>query len=214
MTPLFDTIRLHKPLASAELSETSTPEQLESFGPDVKVYSTKDTVTLLPYEIEQIKAEAYAAGQADAAKQLEVSAQQERESRNAALQSSLAELSKLQSDLVQEFDEVLPELLIEAAGRLLAGWVPQRADVESIVDELLEDFNSGDHAMRIHLNPTTLETLTDAGVDAFVRQNPGLEFVADPKLQPGESTLDGRFGLADARFSAKLKNLKEVLNHE
>lgn len=214
MTPLFDAIRLHKPLAGVDLVETSSPDELAALGPDVQVVSARDPVSLLPHEIEQIKAEAYAAGCADTAKQHEEEMSREREMHANAIGASLTELSNLKKQLVQEVEEILPELLIEGAGRLLARWEPDRSSVEAMVEELLVDFDAGDHVMRIHLNPTALETLTEAGAEVFIRENPGLEFIADSRLLPGESTLDGRFGLADARYSAKLKNLKEVLKHE
>jgi flagellar biosynthesis/type III secretory pathway protein FliH len=209
MTPLSKTIRFAQPLAGAALVETT--EAVEIAG---QINVLGDTLQMMPHELEAIKEQAYRAGEQAGEEKATDIYRQELAEEIAICGKMASELMALKQDLVNELHTALAELVLEAVGRLMFGWQPDAAEVKAMVESLLDDFDPADHQMRVRLHPETLELLRSTSLEAFTENNRQLEFIADAKLQRGECMLEGRFGLADARYSEKLKNLNEVLTDE
>ena len=209
MTPLSKTIRFTRPLVGARLVEPGTDTTQHG-----QVHALDDTPGLSSYEIEAIREKAFQAGEQSAREKAEVVYQDELAAKIGLCEKAAGELMNLKQDLIDEMHGAVAELVLEAAGRLMEGWEPDEAGVKKTVEALLEDFDPGDHRMRIRLNPESLELLTGSTTAQFEQSYPQLEFTADAHLKPGECQLEGRFGLADARYSEKLKNLSEVLTDD
>lgn len=209
MTPLSKTIRLNRPLVGARLVEPGT--EAAQHG---QVHALEDTVELKSYELEAIREKAFQAGAQSAREKAEAIYQSELAGKIELCGRAAGELAELKQDLIAEMHSAVAELVLEAAGRLMEGWEPDEAAVKKIVEALLEDFDPGDHRMRIRLHPESLELLSSSTTAEFAQSYPQLEFTGDAHLKPGECLLEGRFGLADARYSEKLKNLSQVLTDD
>jgi len=207
MTPLSKTIRFPQPLVGATLADPGR----ESEG---LVCSVDERLEMAPYELEAIKARAFAEG-VNAGREEAETAYNNGLSQQAELCAQAAKaLDSLRIDLHKEMQAAVADLVVEATGRLLAAWKPDAKAVEALVEQLLEDFDPADHHMRIRLNTESLQLLDAASISRFKENYTHLEFSGDSRLEPGECLLEGRFGLTDARYSEKLKNLSEVLTDE
>lgn len=113
-------------------------------------------------------------------------------------------------ELVNELQAVLPELILEGVARILHGWEPDAETLQKIVHGILAGYDGEDKQSRLSLNPEDLALLKDHNAELEVAY-PGLRIIEDGRLQRGECLLEGRFGVTDERHSAKLENLKKVL---
>jgi len=181
---------------------------------DGAVHRLEDRIEMMPYELEAIREEAFRKGEVSGEQRALSVYESELLERLKECDALLSNLEETKDALIKEMHGAVGHLVVEAAGRLLEGWQPEETDVVRIVEGLLEDFDSGEHRMRIRLNPQSLELLSDRVIGVLAQSHPNLELVSDARLKPGESLLEGRFGLADARYSEKLKNLNEVLTYE
>lgn len=209
MTPLSKTIRFNRPLVGACLSSSEGAEETKG---DVHVLG--ETLELMPHELEAVKQRAYSEGKKAGQEEAEANYEADLSHKIRECGDLATELAALKNDLIQEMHGAIADLVLEAVGRLLDGWQPDAPAVEAMVEALLNDFDAEDHRMRIRLHHETLELLSGASVEQFKESNPQLEFRGDSRLKPGECVLEGRFGLADARYSEKLKNLSEVLTDD
>lgn len=209
MTPWSEAIRFTRPLVGARIVESS-----EDPEPQGEVNSLNDRLNLFPYELEAMKAQAFLEGEQSGEKKALAIYESELSQKIGLCDQIATGLESLKDDLTKEMHIAVGNLVVEAVGRLLEGWVPGESEVRNIVEALLEDFDPGDHRMRIHLHPKSLELLSSDTMHQLTQSHPQLEFMSDSRLQPGECFLEGRFGLVDARYSEKLKNLSEVLSDE
>lgn len=125
------------------------------------------------------------------------------------LHSILDALAEEREALGHSLHELLPELVIEGVGSILYGLEPDAKLVKRIVSEILDDFDGEESQMRLSMNPDDIETLK-GNDEKFSELHPELRIQADEKLHRGECRLDSRFGVTDARFSAKLAGLRKV----
>lgn len=209
MKPLSKTIRFTRPLLGASLATSGEIE-----GNKGEAHALGETIQLMPHELEAIKRQVFDAGRKAGLEEAQVSHGEKLSQEVERCAKLSSELVHFKSDLIDEMQKAVAELVLEAVGRLLNGWQPDASDVEAMVASLLDDFDAEDHRMRIRLHHETLELLSRASQDRFKEGNPQLEFCGDSRLKPGECILEGRFGLADARYSEKLKNLSAVLTDE
>jgi len=135
----------------------------------------------------------------------------------AAMVALQGEISKVlegiqgESDgLVRELESILPEFIIEGVGRILYTMEPDAEAVSKTVNDLLKGVDTEDQVMRLSINPQDAELLAE--VDSSLNERfPRLSLVKDTSLSRGECFLESRFGIADARYAAKLNNLRKVL---
>lgn len=209
MTPWSETIRFTRPLEGARIVETD--ESVESQG---VVSDLSEKIQLMPHELEAIRIEAFQEGERAGEEKAQAVYRSELSAKIEACEQLATGLEGLKNDLIKEMHSSVGSLVVEAVGRLLEGWEPGEADVRRIVEGLLEDFDPGGHKMRIRLNPDSYELLSEETIGELAQSHPQLEFVTDTRLQAGECVLEGRFGLADARYCEKIKSLNEVLTYE
>ena len=202
-----------RPLAFVTLAGTSRAEGC-SYATDTAGESDVSPDTHLSEQaVEAIKAAAYAEG-------LEAGRKLERDERaavaadqSAQYTQALASLESSRSELVEQVQTLLPELVIEGVGRILQAWQPDTAAIEAVVGELLAGFDTAEGNIRVYLHPDSIQQLLN-GIEEFSEKNPQIDLHKDDSLLAGECRVEGRFGLADARYSSKLLNLRKVLTDE
>lgn len=124
-----------------------------------------------------------------------------------AVFKSLAEQSTL---LAQQVSQILPELVMDIARRVMVGMEPDSVTVKRIVEETLSEIAPGSVDVEVMLSPTDLALIS--GVDKeFDQKYPGIRLSSDPELIPGDCRAKSRFGMIDARIFTKLQNVARSL---
>ncbi|MEQ1850287.1 MAG: FliH/SctL family protein [Chthoniobacteraceae bacterium] len=124
---------------------------------------------------------------------------------------TFSELAAAHAGLIAQFRELLPELVAEAASRVLASTPMSRDTVAGIVRELLRGIEPGSQELEVRLAQGDLDLI--AGLDAeFREKHPSITFRADADLKPGDCVVQSRFGTLDGRVASKLQLCKEALH--
>lgn len=161
-------------------------------------------------ELADLRAAAYREG-ADAARAL--ADQQLVELRHGLQQLESGLFSRLagaEDAIVSQLQNALPALAIDLARRLLAGYEPPPEVVRSHCREVLEALYPERENLELIICARDAALL--AGLDpSWSSQYPGLKIATDPSLSPGDCQVRSRFGITDARISAKLETLEREL---
>jgi flagellar biosynthesis/type III secretory pathway protein FliH len=120
---------------------------------------------------------------------------------------SLAEQS---STLAQQVSQILPELVMDIARRVMVGMEPDHATVKRIVEETLSEIAPGSVDVEVMLHPNDLALVSGIEKD-FDQKYPGIKLSSDPELIPGDCRARSRFGMIDARIFTKLQNVGRSL---
>ena len=124
-----------------------------------------------------------------------------------AVFKSLAEQS---SNLAQQVSQILPELVMDIARRVMVGMKPDSVAVKCIVEETLSEIAPGSMDVEVMLHPDDLALVS--GIDKeFDQKYPGIKLSSDPELIPGDCRAKSRFGMIDARIFTKLQNVGRSL---
>jgi flagellar assembly protein FliH len=161
-------------------------------------------------QLDEARREAYQRGAAEATHLLE---QQMVELRDEAIRlqtETFAAVAAQHHALEEEFRTLLPDLVLAAATRILAGTPIEQLTVYRVVEEMLRGVTEDEGAVEVRLAPRDLTVLgeQDAG---FREKHPQLTFRADPELKPGDCVVRSRFGTLDGRVATKLEALGEAL---
>ncbi|MDD5348800.1 MAG: FliH/SctL family protein [Chthoniobacteraceae bacterium] len=112
--------------------------------------------------------------------------------------------------LIEQFCGMLPRMVMEAVRRVLSTVDLDEKITKNILSELIAEVHPGTAGLEVFLNERDLEIFE--GVEAVYDQKyPGIRFVADPELRPGDSRVHSRFGTFDGSLDAKIENLEELL---
>ncbi len=113
-------------------------------------------------------------------------------------------------DLEQQVCAALPALAVEVGQRLLAGFVPPPELVEKLCREALDQLYPEREGLELVVGPrdaSVLERLLPSWRNHF----PNLKVTVDDELNPGDCLVRSRFGVTDARGSAKMEGLRQEL---
>lgn len=157
-------------------------------------------------ELQAAINEAYERGRAEA----EASFHQERVAVLEEQKQILQKLAQHHETLVADFYRLFPEAVSEAVAKVLAGFEPNEQQLVRIVSELIAEAHPKSGGLEIFLSERDIEIFRSSEAQ-FEQKYPGICFVADPDLQPGDAMVRSRFGTMDGRISTKLKKLKELL---
>ncbi|MCR6654551.1 MAG: FliH/SctL family protein [Opitutus sp.] len=124
----------------------------------------------------------------------------------------LKKLSGVESLLVAQLREALPELAVDIARRLLAGYEPPPELVSRLCEEALAELFPERENLELVVGPRDADFLTTLNPEWMMRY-PGLRVRIDPTLGPGDCQVHSRFGLTDARQQTKLKVLAQSLSN-
>ncbi len=122
------------------------------------------------------------------------------------LDGILPNLSHLEGNLLAELRSSLPDLALDLARRLLAGYEPPPEVVERICREALDQLYPERENLEIILSETDA-TMLSRLAPGWMQQYPGLTVQPNPLFVPGDCQVRSRFGLTDARLSTKVQAL-------
>jgi flagellar assembly protein FliH len=185
--PLTKLVRFDRPLSGALIP-----------GHSVRVYT--DT------EVEALRREAFRqgqdAGQAFAQRQMvEIRADVQQ------LQDGIfGKLVDLEPVLLGQIRSALPDLALDLARRLMAGFEPTPEIIERICGEALDQLLPERENLELILSPRDARLLEELN-PAWLQRYPGLKVRADTALATGDCQVRSRFGLTDARRVTKLETL-------
>ena len=119
-------------------------------------------------------------------------------------------LSEIEGALLGQLRTALPDLALELARRLLAGFEPPSELLEKICVEALEQLYPERDDLELCVSPRDAALLAKLTPGLETRY-PNLKIRADGALLPGDCQVRSRFGITDARQSAKLAALQHEL---
>jgi flagellar assembly protein FliH len=191
MQPFRQLIPFDRPLAGAVV-----------VGQELPVYTES--------QYAKARAEAYQAGQ-DAARSFAEKQLAEFRGEVQALQHGLFySMTQIEANMVHQLQAGLPELAMDIARRLLAGFEPDADLVAKLCEEALKQLYPERENLQLVVCPRDAELLRKMD-PAFMHQYPGLTLKADVTLRPGDSQVRSRFGLTDARLDAKMAAIQHEL---
>jgi flagellar assembly protein FliH len=118
-------------------------------------------------------------------------------------------LPGLEQSMLEQLRSSLPELAMDLARRLLSNFEPDAAHLEKLCIETLDHLFPERENLELIVAPRDAALLMKHMPNLEARY-PGLKLRSDASLSPGDCQVRSRFGLTDARVSAKL----EALRHE
>lgn len=127
------------------------------------------------------------------------------------LQSGLfSRLEGVEPALIAQIQSALPALAIDLVRRLLAGYEPPVEVVEKHCREVLEALYPERENLELIVCARDAEMLEKLS-PAWTGRYPGLKITPDAALAPGDCQVRSRFGITDARLSAKLESFEREL---
>jgi flagellar assembly protein FliH len=115
----------------------------------------------------------------------------------------IAQLGEIETALLGQIRSALPDLALDLARRLLAGFEPPPELVEKLCVEALDQLYPERENLELIVSPRDAALLNKLSPGLETRY-PNLRIRPDTALTPGDCQVRSRFGLTDARQSAKL----------
>jgi flagellar assembly protein FliH len=166
--------------------------------------------TFTEADVEAAREEAYKQARSDAsaehAKQL---AQHQAEVLDLQRQT-LDNLGAQHEALVDQFCEMLPGLVMEAVRRILATTELDETLMKNIVSEIIAEVHPGTSGVEVTLSEHDMEFFEEVE-ETFQKKYPGIHFVCDRELHPGDCMVRSRFGVLDGSLSTKLDHVEALL---
>ncbi len=122
----------------------------------------------------------------------------------------LKRLAEIEPAMLGQLRAALPELALEIARRLLAGFEPPPEIIERFCREALDQLFPEREGLELALCPRDAEQFNRLSPD-WLQRYPGLRVRSDSSLAPGDCLVRSRFGLTDARRQTKLAALEHGL---
>ena len=108
--------------------------------------------------------------------------------------------------VISEVRGALPELVVQAVGRLIKDFEWNVESVTRAAEDVLAEAGVDPSEIELRLNPKDLELLRDLD-PSMVERHPGVKLVGDGRLERGGCEGVTRFGIIDGRISHKLARL-------
>ena len=161
-----------------------------------------------------IKAEAFDAGIVEGEKRMLDACAQDKKQLLENWAHLTEGLAQAKSEMLEQLQSCLPDLLVEGVGQILQAWEPSADQLAQVVNDLLDscDLREG-NPVAVFLNPEAIQELQSQKID-FNGRSGLVELMEDSHLKSGECRVEGRFGLVDAQYRTKLRNLHEVLTNK
>ena len=196
--PLVD-VRIRNGAASSEIQEHDLADE--------PAHLTEEALAA-------IKAKAFDAGIAEGEKRMLDAYTQEKKQVMENWAHLTEGLAQAKSEMLEQLKSYLPDLLVEGVGQILQAWEPSTDQLVNVVNDLLDscDLREG-HPVVVFLNPQVIEELKSHEID-FKGRSGLIELMEDSQLKAGECRVEGRFGVVDAQYSTKLRNLHAVLTNK
>jgi len=122
----------------------------------------------------------------------------------------LAEAEKL---IAEQMREVLPDLAVEVAKRVLAGYIPPPEIVEQLCQEAMRALFPEVQDLELVVGERD-HAIIESLVPDWRAKYPGIKVTIDPAFASGECQVRSRFGVIDARHGAKIAALRRELTRQ
>lgn len=120
-------------------------------------------------------------------------------------------LREIEPTLLMDLRAALPELALDLARRLLAGYEPPAEIVSRLCEEALAELFPEQENLELCVSERDA-ALLEALRPAWMQRYPGLRVRVDRALAAGDCQVRSRFGLTDARRATKLEALSHALS--
>jgi flagellar assembly protein FliH len=122
----------------------------------------------------------------------------------------LLKLGGLEAALVEQLRAALPDLALDLARRLLAGYEPPAEVISRLCAETLAELLPERDNLELAVSARDAALLQELKPD-WMQRYPGLVLRVDPAFAPGDCQVRSRFGLTDGRQQTKLAALARSL---
>ena len=169
------------------------------------------TLTYSLKEYDSAVAAARTEGFEEARKLADVDLSKIRSDATALIDGAFSRIQDKYEAALGQMRAILPQLVGEAARRVVAG-VPVNAElVKAVVRDLLEEVAPGAESVEVQLSAADL-----ARVSGFEQELghkfPSIHLMENRELLPGDCVVRTRFGVIDGRISSKLKAVEGLLS--
>lgn len=121
-----------------------------------------------------------------------------------------ARLGNIETDLLEQLQNGLPDLVLDLARRLLAGFQPSPDDVQRICRNAMEELMPARDGLELVVGEEDARIL-ESVEESWKTSWPGLHIRIDRGLKSGECLVHSRFGVVDGRHQPRLDALLEEL---
>jgi flagellar assembly protein FliH len=129
----------------------------------------------------------------------------------AVIDGAFSRIAERHEDALAQIRALLPKLVSEATGRVIAGVEVSGELVRSVVKDLLEDVTPGPDTVEVQLCPSDLARVE--GFDQELRHKfPNVHLTGNRELQPKDCIVKTRFGVLDGRVASKLQSVEGLLS--
>lgn len=124
---------------------------------------------------------------------------------------ALEKLSGIEPVMMDQLRDALPDLALDLARRLLAGYEPPAEVISRLCEETITELLPERENLELLLSARDAALLQEIKPD-WMQSYPGLRLRVEPAFGPGDCQVRSRFGLTDARQQTKLAALAHTLN--
>ena len=130
---------------------------------------------------------------------------------NAVQNGLFARLGEAEKMIAEQMRIALPELAVEVAKRVLAGFTPPPEVVTQACHEALQALFPEVQDLELVVGERD-QAIIGRLVPDWRLTYPGIKVTIDPAFAPGECQVRSRFGVIDARHGAKIEALRRELS--
>jgi flagellar biosynthesis/type III secretory pathway protein FliH len=187
------------------------PEETTTENPRIHLRKPIAGLKISYYGPEAVSAEeakkredaAYAKGKRDAEAVCQRQIVQARADMTNLQNRSLTAIDKNFKELGDQFNDLMPDLVMAIVSKVWEGLNLTRDDVIRSINAALAQIGSDTQDLVIRLSKADFDLLQDAST--FKSRYPDLSIETDPELKPGDVIVRSRFGTIDSRVKTKLK---------
>ncbi len=121
-----------------------------------------------------------------------------------------ARLGEAEKMIAQQMRVALPDLAVDVAKRVLAGFAPPPEVVEQLCQEAMRALFPEVQDLELVVGERD-HAIIESLVPEWRTTYPGIKVTIDPVLMAGECLVRSRFGVIDARHGAKVESLRREL---
>lgn len=189
--------------AKSTLSFRTPPRSIHISGqPSAAVYIAED--------VESARREGVRLGVEDTTRVYEAKIAELRSEITEVQNRIFASISERFEQALTQMRTLLPQLVVEATSRVVAGVTVDGEMLRGVVDDLLLEVAPGADKLEVQLCEVDLQKI-EAFQAQFRQKFPALEFCVNRDLKSGDCMVKTRFGVLDGRLDTKLRGLETLL---
>jgi flagellar assembly protein FliH len=168
-------------------------------------------------EADALRAQAEAAGRADAAASIDRMVEERVAARFARLEGALERINNdaqhARQDWLASWQQQGLKLSLAIARRVIRRELTAQPDIPLTLAQEALQLATGATRMRLLMNPDDVRGLTDKIQQMLAAEASGLsvQLVVDPTIEPGGCRVETEFGAIDQQFTAQLARISEEL---